>query len=96
MSVQAVKASDPAVKNGAWIYCEDHPRGWFQILARWRSTVMGGHDVHVAVKGRGPCDLLDFAPDDRVTIRTGMLPEAVIALQADPCGLSPTGSKSDV
>lgn len=72
MSVQTVKASDPAVKKGALVYCADHPRGWFPILARWRSVVMNGHDVHLAVKGRGPCDLLDFRPDDEVMIRPGL------------------------
>lgn len=83
MSAVTVKACDPAVKKGAWIYCEDVPRGWFQILARWRSTVMGGHDVHLAVKGRGPCDLLDFGPEDDVVIRPGVPSEAAI-----PCGMS--------
>lgn len=71
MSGEKVRADDPKVRKGAWIFCEDAPSGWFLITARWRSVVMNGHDVHVAVHGRGARYLLDFRPDDDVRLRYG-------------------------
>ena len=70
MITEPIKASDPQVKKGMWIYCPDKPSGWFLITARWRSAVMNGRNVHIAVNARGARYLLDFRPDDEVRIRS--------------------------
>ena len=69
MNDEPIPASDPAVKKVKWIYQEDAPSGWFLITAVWRSAVPNGKDIHMAVNGRGPRYLLDFHPDDKISIR---------------------------
>lgn len=82
MTGESVRADDPKVRKGAWIYCTEAPSGWFLITARWRSAVVSGRDVHVALYGRGPRYLLDFRPDDPVRLLYGPPPGALDAAAA--------------
>jgi hypothetical protein len=65
---EQVPASGSALRKGMWIYCEDAPSGWFLITAKWKSAVISGKNVHLAVNGRGGQYLLDFYPDEQVMI----------------------------
>ena len=68
MSAELLEAGDTKVKKGRWLYLNTKPAGWFLITAKWRSEVISGRNIHVAVNGRGANYLLDFKPDEKLSL----------------------------